>query len=79
MPASDRAADEVDWHVAIHSVILGLYLWLSGQKKAQCRSHGAADCGFSLAAYPAFSAWSGSVRDAIGADHPVYPYSMDPH
>ncbi|MFA1676680.1 glutathione S-transferase family protein [Rhizobium mongolense] len=41
-------------------------------------SHRAQDCGFSLAAYPAFVAWSGRVRDAIGPDYPVYPYSVDP-
>lgn len=42
-------------------------------------SHRAEDCGFSLAAYPAFMAWSGRVRYAIGADYPVYPYSIDPY
>jgi glutathione S-transferase len=42
-------------------------------------SHRAEDCGFSLAAYPAFVAWSDRVGDAIGADYPVYPYSIDPH
>ncbi|MGO7975960.1 glutathione S-transferase family protein [Rhizobium ruizarguesonis] len=42
-------------------------------------SHRVEDCGFSLAAYPAFVAWSERVREAIGADYPVYPYSIDPH
>jgi len=42
-------------------------------------SHRAEDCGFSLAAHPAFVAWSDRVRDAIGADYPVYPYSIDSH
>ncbi|MBX5160986.1 MULTISPECIES: glutathione S-transferase family protein [unclassified Rhizobium] len=42
-------------------------------------SHRAEDCGFSLAVYPAFAAWCGRVRDAIGPDYPVHLYSMDPH
>ncbi|MBX5168109.1 MULTISPECIES: glutathione S-transferase family protein [unclassified Rhizobium] len=42
-------------------------------------SHRAEDCSFSLAVYPAFAAWCGRVRDAIGPDYPVHLYSMDPH
>ncbi|MDB5552050.1 MAG: Glutathione S-transferase domain protein [Rhizobium sp.] len=42
-------------------------------------SQRAEDCGFSLEEYPAFVAWSGRVRDAIGPDYPIYPYSIDPH
>jgi glutathione S-transferase len=42
-------------------------------------SQRAQDCGFSLTVYPAFVAWYGRVRDAIGPDYPVYPYSVDPH
>ena len=42
-------------------------------------SHRAEDCGFSLADYPAFLAWTGRVRDAIGPGFPVHPYSIDPH
>jgi glutathione S-transferase len=42
-------------------------------------SHRAEDCGFNLAEYPAFIAWAGRVRDAIGVDYPVHPYSIDPH
>jgi glutathione S-transferase len=42
-------------------------------------SHRAEDCGFDLRDYPAVSAWHGRVRDAIGPDYPVYPYSVDPH
>jgi glutathione S-transferase len=42
-------------------------------------SHRAEDCGFNLAEYPAFIAWAGRVRDAIGVDDPVHPYSIDPH
>ncbi|MBZ9922718.1 glutathione S-transferase family protein [Mesorhizobium sp. BR1-1-7] len=42
-------------------------------------SHRAEDCGFSLTDYPAFEAWLGRVRDAVGADYPVYPYSVDAH
>jgi glutathione S-transferase len=41
--------------------------------------HRAEDCGFSLTDYPALIAWCGRVRDAIGADYPVHPYSVDPH
>jgi len=41
--------------------------------------HRAEDCGFSLAAHPAFAAWAGRVRDALGPGYPVYPYSLDPH
>jgi glutathione S-transferase len=41
--------------------------------------HLAEDCGFNLADYPAFIAWAGRVREAIGADYPVHPYSIDPH
>ncbi|PWJ94756.1 glutathione S-transferase [Mesorhizobium loti] len=42
-------------------------------------AHRAEDCGFSLTGYPAFAAWTGRVRDAIGSGHPVHPYSIDPH
>jgi glutathione S-transferase len=42
-------------------------------------SHRAEDCGFLLSDYPALGAWSGRVRDAIGPDYPVHPYSIDPH
>ncbi|QKC82756.1 glutathione S-transferase family protein [Mesorhizobium sp. NZP2077] len=42
-------------------------------------SHRAQDCGFSLADYEAFLAWTGRVRDAIGQGYPVHPYSIDPH
>ncbi|TIN18395.1 MAG: glutathione S-transferase family protein [Mesorhizobium sp.] len=42
-------------------------------------SHRAEDCGFSLTDYPAFAAWTGRVRDAIGPGYPVHPYSIDPH
>ncbi|TSE11657.1 glutathione S-transferase family protein [Mesorhizobium intechi] len=42
-------------------------------------SHRAGDCGFSSADYPAFLAWTGRVRDAIGPGYPVHPYSIDPH
>jgi glutathione S-transferase len=41
-------------------------------------SHRAGDCGYRLTDYPAVSAWCGHVRDAIGPDYPVYPYSVDP-
>ncbi|MBZ9756349.1 glutathione S-transferase family protein [Mesorhizobium sp. ESP6-5] len=42
-------------------------------------SHRAGDCGFSLADYPAFAAWTERVRDAIGPGYPVHPYGIDPH
>ena len=42
-------------------------------------SHRAEDCGFSLADYPMLVAWVDRVRDAIGPDYPVHPYSIDPH
>ncbi|MBZ9707638.1 glutathione S-transferase family protein [Mesorhizobium sp. ESP7-2] len=42
-------------------------------------SHLAGDCGFSLADYPAFAAWTDRVRDAIGPGYPVHSYSIDPH
>src|SRR5882757_5831141 len=42
-------------------------------------SHRAEDCGFLLADYPAVSVWVERVRDAIGPNYPVHPYSVDPH
>ncbi|KUM25112.1 glutathione S-transferase [Mesorhizobium loti] len=42
-------------------------------------SHRAEDCGFTLADYPAVSAWIDRVREAIGPDYPVHPYNIDPH
>lgn len=42
-------------------------------------THRAQDCGFLLADYPAVTDWVARVRDAIGPDFPVYPYSVDPH
>ncbi|RUU12282.1 glutathione S-transferase family protein [Mesorhizobium sp. USDA-HM6] len=42
-------------------------------------SHRAEDCGFSLADYPAVSAWIDRVCEAIGPGYPVHPYSIDPH
>ena len=42
-------------------------------------SHRAGDCGFSPADYPAFLAWTGRVRDAVGQGYPIHPYSIDPH
>jgi glutathione S-transferase len=42
-------------------------------------SHRAEDCGFILTDYPAVIAWCGRVRDAVGSDYPVHPYSVDPH
>ncbi|TPM34144.1 glutathione S-transferase family protein [Mesorhizobium sp. B2-3-4] len=42
-------------------------------------SHLAGDCGFSLADYPAFAAWAGRVKDAIGPSYPIHPYGIDSH
>jgi glutathione S-transferase len=42
-------------------------------------AHRAEDCGFSLADYPAFAAWTRRVREAVGPGYPVHPYSIDPH
>ncbi|WP_296739405.1 glutathione S-transferase family protein [Mesorhizobium sp.] len=42
-------------------------------------SHRAEDCGFSLADYPAVSAWIERVGAAIGPGYPVHPYSVDPY
>jgi glutathione S-transferase len=42
-------------------------------------SHRAEDCGLLLRDYPAVVTWCDRVRDTIGPDHPVYPYSVDPH
>ncbi|MDX8516397.1 glutathione S-transferase family protein [Mesorhizobium captivum] len=42
-------------------------------------SHRAEDCGFSLADYPAVSAWIDRVSEAIGPGYPVHRYSIDPH
>jgi glutathione S-transferase len=46
---------------------------------AYAYSHRAEDCGFSLAAFPAVSAWIARVRDIIGPGYPLHPYSIDPH
>jgi glutathione S-transferase len=42
-------------------------------------THRAEDCGFPLTDYPAHTAWCGRVRDALGSDYPVHPYSVDPY
>ena len=46
---------------------------------AYAYSHLVADCGFSLADYPAVNAWTDRVRAAIGPGYPVHPYAIDPH
>jgi glutathione S-transferase len=46
---------------------------------AYAYSHLAEDCGFRLADYPAVMAWVGRVRDVIGPNYPVHPYTVDPH
>jgi glutathione S-transferase len=42
-------------------------------------AHLAEDCGLALADHPALLAWAGRVRQTIGHEYPVYPYSIDPH
>ena len=42
-------------------------------------SHRAEDCGFRMADHPAVGAWVNRVREAIGPNFPVHPYSADPH
>jgi glutathione S-transferase len=42
-------------------------------------THLAEDCGYRLADYPTVLAWADRVRDAIGPDFLVHPYSVDPH
>lgn len=42
-------------------------------------SHRAEDCGFHLADFPAVSTWISRVRNAIGPNYPIHPYSVDPH
>jgi len=44
-----------------------------------CLQHRAEDCGFNLTEYPALQRLGWPVRDAIGVDYPVHPYSIDPH
>lgn len=46
---------------------------------AYAYSHLAADCGFSLADYPAVAAWADRVRGAIGPGYPIHPYAVDPY
>jgi len=46
---------------------------------AYAYAHRAADCGFDLADYPAFTAWLDRVLDVIGPGYPVHLYSEDPH
>lgn len=41
--------------------------------------HRAEDCAFALTDYPAVIAWFDRVREVIGSDYPIYPYSDDPH
>jgi glutathione S-transferase len=42
-------------------------------------SHRAEDCGLALSDYPAVTAWLGRVREVLGPNYPVHPYSVDPH
>ena len=76
--AATRALAAIDRGLADSLFLVGEDLTIA-DIAVYAYSHRAEDCGFSLAAYPAFVAWSGRVRDAIGADYPVYPYNIDPH
>ncbi|CAN7151596.1 glutathione S-transferase family protein [Rhizobium leguminosarum] len=76
--AAARALAAIDRSLAGSLFLVGQELTIA-DIAVYAYSHRAEDCGLSLAAYPAFAAWSDRVRDAIGADHPVYPYSIDPH
>jgi len=40
-------------------------------------THRAEDCGFSFSSRPALSAWMKRVKNAIGKDYPVPPYTAD--
>ncbi len=71
LTAMDRALDGADFLVGENLSIADVSVY--------AYSHRAEDCGFHLADYPAVSAWITRVRDAIGPDYPIHPYSVDPH
>jgi glutathione S-transferase len=57
--------------------------WLAGSSltiadiAVYAYAHKAGDCSFSLAAYPAVSAWAERVAAEIGPDYPVHPYGPE--
>lgn len=59
--------------------------WLAGERfsiadlSVYAYAHLAGDSGIDLSTYRAVSAWLARVKEAIGSDFPVYPYSLDPH
>jgi glutathione S-transferase len=71
LTAMNRALDGADFLVGENLSIADVSVY--------AYSHRAADCGFHLADYPAVSAWVARVRDVIGPDYPIHPYSVDPH
>jgi glutathione S-transferase len=71
LTAMDRALDGADFLVGENLSIADICVY--------AYSHRAEDCGFHLADYPAVSAWVIRVRDAIGPNYPIHPYSVDPH
>jgi glutathione S-transferase len=71
LTAMDRALGGADFLVGENFSIADVSVY--------AYSHRAEDCGFHLADYPAVSAWVSRVRDAIGPDYPIHPYSVDPH
>jgi len=76
--AATRALAAIERGLADNLFLVGQELTIA-DIAVYAYSHRAEDCGFSLAAYPAFAAWCGRVLDTIGPDYPVYPYSLDPH
>ncbi len=71
LTAMDRALDGAEFLVGENLSIADVSVY--------AYSHRAEDCGFHLTDYPAVSAWVNRVRDAIGPDYPIHPYSVDPH
>ena len=76
--AGIRTLAAIDRSVAYSVFLVGQDLTIA-DIAVYAYSHRAQDCGFSLETYPAFVAWSARVRDALGSDYPVHPYSIDPH
>jgi glutathione S-transferase len=76
--AGTRALDALDRSLAETAFLVGKQLSIA-DIAVYAYSHRAEDCGFSLTDYPAFEAWLGRVRAAIGEDYPVYSYSVDAH
>ncbi|MBZ9965317.1 glutathione S-transferase family protein [Mesorhizobium sp. BR1-1-2] len=76
--AGTRALAALDRSLAETAFLVGKQLSIA-DIAVYAYGHRAEDCGFSLTDYPAFEAWLGRVRAAIGEDYPVYSYSVDAH